>query len=416
MAKRALHKLSSRAVAGLKGIGRFSDGGGLYLAVSAGNRRRWVFMYSRGGRQREMGLGAVDGAYAVSLAEARRKAAEARELLTADLDPLAEKARRRAEKHDRGPIQTFGAFADAYVATMESAWRNDKHRAQWRYTLTSLCAPLRPLALDAIDTEKVLGVLQPLWTKTPETASRLRGRIEAVLDAAKVKGLRSGENPARWRGHLDRLLPKRQRLTRGHHAALPFADVPAFMEALRQRDSLSARLLEFTILTAARTNEAAGASWNEIDLKAGLWTLPAARMKAGREHRVPLSPRVCAILETMAELRSGPFVFPGRRGSPMANMAMAQSLKRMGYGHVTVHGFRSAFRDWAAETTGFPPDVCEMALAHTVRDKVEAAYRRGDLFEKRRALMAAWNAYCEAKPENVIAIRKLSLQRGWRDD
>ena len=330
-----------------------------------------------------MGLG---GLTSVSLARARVKAAEARAQVADGVNPIT---------HRKAEGLTFGAFTDTLLDSIEAEWRNPKHRAQWRMTLTTYAAPLRPLAVDAVTTDDVLAVLQPIWTEKPETASRVRGRIERVLDAAKAKGLRTGENPACWRGHLDHLLPKRQKLSRGHHTALPVPAVPAFMAQLRARPAMAARSLEFTVLTAARTGETLGARWGEIDLEAAVWTVPATRMKAGREHRVPLSALAVALLRALEPLRGeGPYVFPGqRRGKPLSNMAMDMMLRRMG-SEVTVHGFRSTFRDWAGEETDHPREVAEAALAHTVGDATERAYRRGDALAKRRRLMDDWAAYC----------------------
>jgi integrase len=378
MAVRTLNKLDPRTVATTKAVGRHSDGGGLYLSIDPTGRRRWVFMYTL------------------------------RAVLAAGDDP-----RSTRDKLDR---QTFGEAADAYVEAMRPSWRNAKHAAQWTMTLTRYAAPIRQRMVDTISTRQVLEVLQPLWQRTPETAERLRGRIENVLDAAKAKGLRTGENPARWRGHLDQLLPKRQRLSRGHHTALPYAEVAAFMVDLRGREATAARALEFAILTAARSGEVLGATWAEIDLDGAVWAVPAVRMKAGREHRVPLSARTLELLRGLAAGRdaekakpSDP-VFPSAEGhKPLSNMAMAMLLRRMG-SVVTAHGFRSAFRDWASETTGFPHEVCEMALAHTIGNKAEAAYRRGDLFNKRRGLMEAWASYCGEDAGNVIRLAASSAR------
>ena len=281
-------------------------------------------------------------------------------------------------------------MAEEVIASLETGWRNPKHRYQWRQTLAVHCNSIHDLPVDAVTTDHVLAILKPLWSKVPETASRLRGRIEKVLDAAKARGHRSGENPARWRGHLDHLLPKRQRLTRGHHKALPYAEVPAFVARLQELRSISALCLEFTILTAARSGEAMGARFEEFDLDRGIWTVPATRMKAGREHRVPLSPRAIEIVQRMAAVRTGDFVFPGNRPDrPLSNMALEMLMRRLKV-DATVHGFRSAFRDWAAEQTSVPREVAEAALAHVLENKVEAAYRRSDLFEKRRVLMEQW--------------------------
>lgn len=399
MATRTLNKLDPRTAATIKTAGRHSDGGGLYLSIDPTGRRRWVFMYTRDGKRTELGLG---GGRDLSLANARKEAGTLRTILASGGDP-----RSAREKQER---QTFGEVADAYVEAMRPSWRNAKHAAQWAMTLTKYAAPIRPRMVEAISTREILEVLQPLWQRTPETAERLRGRIENVLDAAKAKGLRSGENPARWRGHLDQLLPKRQRLSRGHHTALPYADVPAFMANLRGREATAARALEFAILTAARSGEVLGATWAEIDLDGAVWTVPAARMKAGREHRVPLTTCAVELLRGLDAARDAEKakpsdrVFPSAKGDkPLSSMAMAMLLRRMGSA-VTAHGFRSAFRDWASETTGFPHEVCEMALAHTIGNKAEAAYRRGDLFNKRRALMDAWASYCGENAGNVVRL------------
>jgi integrase len=279
-------------------------------------------------------------------------------------------------------------------------------------TLRNYAAPLRDKPIDAVDTESVLSILQPLWQSVPETASRLRSRIEAVLDAAKAQGHRHGENPARWRGHLDKLLPKRQKLSRGHHAALPYSQVPAFVASLCEREAVAALALEFTILTAARSGEVLGTHWPELDLEAKVWTIPAMRMKAGKEHRVPLSARAGTIIQRLAEVRTSDFVFPGQRsGKPLSGMAMEMVLRRM-KADVTVHGFRSSFRDWCGEETHFPREIAEAALAHSVGNEVEVAYRRGDALEKRRGLMEAWADFIEGTPAgNVIPIRKAGVPK-----
>ncbi|MBU6444860.1 MAG: tyrosine-type recombinase/integrase [Alphaproteobacteria bacterium] len=410
MAPRTLNKLSAKKAENLCTPGRHSDGGGLFLAIDKWGRRRWVFMYVRRGRRVELGLG---GGRDMPLAAARTEAATLRAALVSGQDPKQIRAR-------DDQIPTFGECADSYIEAMQSGWRNPKHAAQWRMTLKTYCEPIRKLPVDEITTEDVLDILQPLWMRVPETAKRLRGRIENVLDAAKAKGKRSGENPARWRGHLDQLLPKRQRLTRGHHAALPYEEVSAFMTKLAVREGVAARALELTILTACRTSEVLGASWDEVDFDKRIWVIPEARMKAAKEHRVPLSERAVEILEAQhkealerAGEREKPlecFVFPGPKpNAPLSTMAMAMLLRRMRPG-MTVHGFRSSFRDWASETTGFPHEVCEMALAHVIANKAEAAYRRGDLFEKRRKLMEAWARYCTIpKAEKVVPLRKQAL-------
>jgi len=399
MGSRTLNKLSATQVAKLKARGRHSDGGGLYLFIDESGRRRWIFMYTRAGKRTELGLGSARD---MSLANARTDAAALRAILAAGGDPKAERARDES-------VPTFGNSADTYVEAMRPSWRNEKHAAQWVMTLTRYAEPMRSKPVDEITTQDVLDVLQPLWQRTPETAERLRGRIENVFDAAKARGHRSGENPARWRGHLDQLLPKRQRLSRGHHKALPYDALPAFMADLRSRDAVAARALEFLILTAARSGEVLGAHADEIDLEKRVWTIPADRMKAGREHRVPLSPRAIEIVNSMQALGRAPFLFPGPKPkAPLSSMAMAMLLRRM-KSDVTVHGFRSTFRDWASETTSFPHEVCEMALAHTFANKAEAAYRRGDLFEKRRRLMEAWAGYCASADSRKVV--KLKARR-----
>ena len=302
---------------------------------------------------------------------------------------------------------------------MESGWRNEKHRAQWRSTLTTYAAPLAQKRVDAITTEDVLRVLKPIWTAKAETASRLRGRIEKILDAAKAKGHRAEENPARWRGHLDHLLPKRQKLQRGHHAAMPWQDVPAFIARLRETHSISHLALEFVILTASRTGEVMhstrdgvvmGARWDEIDRDARVWTVPSVRMKATREHRVPLTNRMLSILDEAEKVRYGPFIFPNARSNqPLSEMALEMLLHRLKAKPATVHGFRSAFRDWAGETTNFPRELAEQALAHQVGDAVELAYRRGDALERRRALMEAWSAFCEPRNSATVVSDVSSL-------
>lgn len=402
MARRVLHKLTPKQVVLTTKPGRLSDGGGLYLSVDP-QRKRWVFMYTLRGRQREMGLGPA-GKEGVSLNSAREAAAAARQQLRDGIDPLDA---RRAELRDQevaDKASTFGDFSDGYILAKRSEWKNDKHASQWVTTLRDHAAPIRPLQIREVDTEAVLRVLRPIWSTVPETAQRLRGRIEAILDAARVQGLREGENPARWRGHLSHLLAKRQKLTRGHHRALPFERVPDFTVELRSRLDVSARLLEFIVLTAARSGEARGARWCEFDVAGRVWTIPRERMKAGRQHRVPLSDRALQIVQALEAIRLSEFVFPNLKGKPYCDMSMTQVLKRMGYADVaTCHGFRSSFKDWASECTGFPNEVSEMALAHTITNEAEAAYRRRTLFEKRRELMEAWARYC-AGETNIVAL------------
>ncbi len=392
--------LTARTVETVKKPGRHADGGNLYLNVTATGAKSWVFMFKRDGKQREMGLGSVRS---VSLAEARKLAGKARDHLHEGKDPLAERSRPAAV------VMTFGACADAFIEAKQSGWRNDKHRAQWRMTLTTYAADLRGKPVHEILSEDVLRVLKPIWQATPETASRLRGRIEAVLDYAKTRGFRTGENPAAWRGNLKHVLPDRSALSRGHHEAMAIDDVPAFMTELRAASGLSARALEFTILTAARSGEVLGAQWGEFNADLTVWTIPAIRMKAGKEHRVPLPSSAAAILRDLQAVRLdryGEVVFPGQKaGLPLSNMAMEMTLRRLKR-PVTVHGFRSSFRDWASERTNFPSEVCEKALAHTIVSKVEAAYRRSDLLDKRRPLMDAWAAFCGGEAAaNVLPFR-----------
>ncbi len=379
--------------------GRHGDGGGLYLQVRDAERRSWLFRFMIAGRAREMGLGPFPD---VSLAEARDAAAEARRQLRAGVDPLAARdAARQATKAARAAELTFAQVVDRYLAAHQAGWRNEKHRTQWRTTLDTYAAPVMgALPVAAVETGHVMQVLEPIWTTKPETASRLRGRVEAVLDYATARGWRSGDNPARWRGHVANLLPRRSKVRAvEHHAALPWAEVGAFLARLREMHSMSARCLEFVILTAVRSGEALGARWGEMDLKAGVWTIPRERMKAGVEHRVPLVGPALALLQAQHELLGGEgYVFPGgKAGRPLSVMAMTMVLRGMKRTDITVHGFRSAFRDWAAEATTYPREVAEAALAHTLRDKVEAAYRRGDLFEKRRAMMLEWGEWCSVR-------------------
>ena len=401
---RATKRLNARSVATISKPGRHADGEGLYLVVDPSGARRWLFLFRWQGKLKEMGLGGISS---VSLAEAREKAAEARRIVASGRSPIAE---RRAASAARQTAIPFGIFAESLINDIGSSFRSEKHLGQWRTTLATHAAPLWSRALDEIGTDDVLAVLAPIWKTRAVTASRVRGRIERVLDAAKAKGLRTGENPARWRGHLDQLLSKRQKLSRRHHAAMPFLDVPELIGQLRQREAATAFALEFLILTAARSGEVLGATWNEIDRTAAVWTIPAHRMKAGLEHRVPLAPRALKILAAAETIRAGDYVFPGlRRGEPLSGVAMRMILKRMKV-DFTVHGFRSSFRDWAGECTAFPREVAEAALAHAVGDQTERAYRRGDALEKRRKLMEAWSHFLE-KDRLVKSDHAISLGR-----
>jgi integrase len=394
-------KLTARKVETAK-PGKYSDGGNLYLIVSETGARKWVLRFTWRGRAKEMGLGSASS---VPLADARGTAASARRKIAQGLNPIDERKR-------DGGIPTFGEMADDVRETLSAGFRNEKHKAQWKSTLETYAAPLRAKPVDTIATDDVLAVLKPIWTTKAETASRVRGRIEKVLDAAKAKGFRDGENPARWRGHLDHLLPRPSKLARGHHAAMPYEDVAVFIAKLRKREASAAVALELCILTAARSGEILGMRWPEIDLERKIWTVPANRMKAGREHRVPLSPRAVTILRQLEKLKSGEFVFAGQtRNKPLSNMAMEMALRRLKIEDATVHGFRSSFRDWAGNVSNFPREITETALAHVIGDKAEQAYRRSDALEKRRKLMEAWAAYCEPKTAtNVVPIRKQRSQ------
>jgi integrase len=426
---RATGRLTALKVARAVGKpGMYADGGGLYLQVTKGGTS-WIYRYMLNGRAREMGLGALA---LYGLQEARAKALQARRLRHQGIDPIdARRVARMSARLDEAKAVTFKQCADAYIKTHRAGWRNAKHAGQWEATLATYAnSIIGVLPVQAVDTPLVMKILEQevrdaqsqsmvsLWTAKPETASRLRGRIESILDWAKVRGYREGENPARWRGHLDKLLPARAKVRKvEHHAALPYDKLPDFMATLRAQEGIAARALEFAILTAARTGEVIGARWGEIDMAEKVWTIPARRMKGGKEHRVRLSASTISILEGMESLihtgdggdEATAFVFPGgKRSEPLSNMAFLMLLRRMKRDDLTVHGFRSTFRDWAAERTRFPAEVAEMALAHAVGDKVEAAYRRGDLFEKRRRLMDDWARYCSTQPKitaNVVALR-----------
>ena len=400
-----LNRLSARAVETLKTPGRYADGGGLYLVVGRGAARSWLMLITVGGRRREIGLGSLRG---VPLVEARKRAAAVRVAVAAGRDPIAEK---RAKRRVHG---AFGPFAIEMIAKWAPSWRNPKHTAQWEASLRRHAGAIWSTPLAAIDTAVVLRVLQPVWTTAPETAARVRGRIEKILDAARVAGLRDGENPARWRGHLDKLLSARPQHTRGHHAAIAFDHVPAFMTKLDQ--STAGDALAFSILTAARPGEALAARWSEIDLDKAVWTLPAVRMKGGRAHRVPLSVPAVAILRRRRALAQNDLVFPSRRPDrPLNNTTTLRLMRTLGIEEATPHGFRSSFRDWIGEKTAFPNEVAEMALAHAITSKVEAAYRRGDLFERRRELMDRWGGFCMrhgGRHRDRLAPAGLSRPRG----
>jgi integrase len=390
--------------------GLHPDGGGLYLqakqTASGAISRSWLFCYatprtevSADGKTwratRQMGLG---GYPALSLADARKRAEECRALRAQGIDPIdARKAQRAEEAVTAAKGMTFDQCADAYMTAHRASWRSNIHARQWQASLAAYVSPvLGKLPVDEIDTGLVMKVLEPLWREKPETASRVRGRIEVVLDWAKVRGYRSGENPAQWRGHLAHLLPQQRKVQkREHYSALPYAEVPAFLALLRKQEGTAARALEFAILAAARTGEVLGARWDEIDEGAKVWTIPAERMKGNREHRVPLSPAALALIKRLKASREGAYVFAGNQTPALADVALRRVLERMGRTDITTHGFRSSFRDWCAEATNYPREIAEAALAHVTGSNVERAYRRTDLLERRRHLMEAWAKFCD---------------------
>lgn len=394
----AIHKLSARKVATAT-PGKHEDGGGLRLVVSAKGAKKWVLRFTINGKRREMGLGSYPD---VGLAEARDKAGECRSLAKSGIDPI--QARRTAPSQ----TPTFTTCAARYVRSHRRGWKNPKHARQWVSTLKTYARPeIGTMRVDLIGTDDILKILAPIWNSKTETAKRLQGRIENILDYAAAHKYRDQMNPARWRGHLDKLLPKPSRVKKvTHHPAMPYADVSDFMGELTANDSTSASALRLLVLTATRTSEVLQAQWDEIDLKAALWTIPADRTKTRQEHRVPLSDTAISILEALPRIEGNPYLFPGaRQGRPLSNMALLQLMRGMGYGvggsrgNYVPHGFRSSFRDWSGEVSNFPRDVAEMALAHVIENKVEAAYRRGDLFEKRRKMMQAWADYLRKRTQ-----------------
>ena len=423
MPKKLSNALDAKTVKYAK-PGRHVDGGGLHLLVKKSGARSWVFRYMLKGKSRDLGLSRCSEAMAIlrsaghddlTLAQARDVATIYRLKVKAGIDPIAERediAIAKAAEVQAQKIANvrFKDVAKAYIDANEDNWKNSKHRQQWKNSLATYVYPIMgDLAVSDIETSHVLAAIEPIWKDKAETASRVRGRIETVLDAAKVREYRTGENPARWRGHLSLILPARTKLSRGHHKAEPYLSVPQILTQLRSRQAVAALALEFTILTAARTGEVIGATWDEIDIAKGVWTISAKRMKAGREHRVPLSKRAMEIVQQV-KLLNDSYVFSGPKGGPLSGMAMAMLLRRMKT-DVTVHGFRSSFRDFAAECTSYPHEVCEMALAHAVASKVEAAYRRGDLFEKRRRLMDEWATHCLSKTQVGAKILVMKGQR-----
>jgi integrase len=410
-AGRRVGKLTVSSIDKLVKPGLYGDGGNLYLKIGESGSRSWVVRFKIDGKSRKLGLGPLS---LIGLDLAREKAINACRQLLDGHDPIALKhAAKAAARLADAKTQTFDACAAAYIEAHRAGWKSDKHAAQWSATLKAHASPIfGHLAVQDIDTGLVMRALTPLWTKLPETAVRLRGRIESVLSFAEVHGYRTeGKNPAAWRGHLDQLLPARSRVQKvRHHPALPYDQLPDFIVALHGQYGVAALALEFAILTATRTGEVIGATWPEIDLANKMWVIPESRMKAGREHRIPLSDRTIEILEDIKTAKHGTFIFPGlKRGKPLSNMAMLLLLRRMQRSDLTTHGFRSSFRDWCAERTNFPGEVAELALAHAVGNKVEAAYRRRDMFDKRRRLMDEWASYCASPPtdaaDNVVPIR-----------
>jgi integrase len=405
---RVLNRLSDVAVRAKKQPGYVADGGNLYLRVAPGGTKGWIFRFSMGGRTRDAGLGPYP---AVSLVKAREEAERCRRLVAQGVDPIQARDEARAKaRAAAAKAITFDQCAQSFIASQELGWRSPKTSALLRATLKTYASPvLGSLPVQAIDTGLILKVLEPIWGEKTATAAKLRTSIERILNWAKARGHRAGENPAAWRGHLDQLLPAQTKVRRvQHHPALPYQEAQAFMEQVRARDGIAARALEFTILTASRIGESLGARWEEFDLRQRMWVIPPARMKTGKEHRVPLSARAVAIVQEMAQISLNEFVFPGmKQGRPLSDMAVRRLVAELRSG-ITRHGFRSTFRDWAAESTSFPNHVVEMALAHVVSDAVEAAYRRGDLFEKRRRLMEQWAAFCGRSPATaeIVSLRR----------
>lgn len=399
--------MSALEVARLRVPGLHFVGGvaGLAMQVQPSGARSWALRFSVAGKRREMGLGGFPD---VPLADARRRAREEREKLDKGTDPIAErKATANALRAEQAKVLTFKSAALAYIDVHEPGWRNAKHAEQWRNTLASTYPTIGDLHVRDVALPHVLAVLEPIWKTKTETASRLRGRIESVLNWAAARGYREGQNPARWKGHLDHLLPAPGKIMKsGHHAAVPVDDVAAVIRSLRAQEGIGARALEFAILTAARSGEVRGATWSEIDMDAGFWVVPGERMKAGNPHKVPLSDAALRLLRQLPRIVGTDLLFPAPRGGVLSDMTLVAVTRRMQV-HAVPHGFRSTFRDWCSERTNFSREVAEMALAHTIGDKVEAAYRRGDLFEKRAKLMQAWADFCDGpRAARLVAIRK----------
>lgn len=408
---RQLKTLTILKIRAIKAPGRYSDGGGLYLYVSPSGNRSWVFRYRnrQTGKHRDKGLGPLAD---VSLERARERAAACRASLLNGIDPLdADREASHVSAVEAAKRVTLGECVTRYIAAHRPSWRNAKHGDQWRNTLDTYASALLPLPIQALDTHLILDVLQPIWSEKTETATRVRQRLEAVLDYAIARGYRTGENPARWRGHLQKLLPPPAKLKDvRHHPALPYAELGDFMALLADAEAMSARVLALQILTATRPGEAVAARWEEFDLENRVWTIPKERMKAGREHRVPYGPAVAKLLKSLPKTGS-PFLFPGKPGQPMITDAALSMLRRLRKG-LTAHGFRSTFRDWAADRTNYPREVAEAALAHSLRDQTEAAYRRSDLMEKRARMMADWERFALRPSEApASAVTNLNTKR-----
>jgi integrase len=403
---RTTNRLTALQCARATRRGMIGDGNGLYLQVAEGGTKSWILRFKRGGRTRHFGIGPL---HTVTLAEARQRAAEARLMLLDGKDPI--EARKALQASRKAATVTFRRFAEDHIVAQASGWRGGASEEQWRQSLEAYVYPsLADMSVGDVGVSDVLGVLTPIWSTKAVTAGRVRLRIERVLDAAKARGLRSGDNPAAWKNHLDHLLPAPRRVRAvEHHAALPYAEIAGFMTALRKRDGVSARALEFCILTATRTAETLGAQWSEISLAEKLWTIDGSRTKGGATHRVPLADRALEILKEMAAIRQGDHVFPGRRGRSFAKNALKDVIASMDVA-ATTHGFRASFSTWCAEQTNFPSEVREMALGHAVGSAVERAYQRSDMFEKRRRLMSAWATYCgqpsAGRDAKVIALAR----------
>ncbi len=404
-------KLTARKVDHLNDPGMYSDGNGLYLRVTKTGTKGWIHRYQMKGNRKDMGLGTLE---TISLKKAREKAADNRKLITKGIDPIAAREAEEEEKHKLS-MPTFDDCAAQVISDRATGWKNPKSAQQWTNTLNQYASPtIGTMPVDNVDTELVMRVLEPIWGVKTETASRVRNRIEIILNWARVKGYRAGENPAQWRGHLEYLLPQRNKVQKPqHHSALPYREINTFMVKLNPKTSISAKALRLTILTACRTNEVIGAAWDEIDLEQKIWTIPGNRMKMEKPHTVPLSKQVVSLLESMP--RQGDWLFPSHQyGKHIGNMAMLVLLKReMGYADHTVHGFRSTFRDWTAEETNAANIVAEMALAHAIGSGVEKHYRRGDLLAKRALLMQQWADYCDRSTSgSVVPFQRKESRHG----